>query len=55
MKKCPNCGLRMDRDVNAAINIAQEAARNVVLERGGRVSPVAIQASAGEVKRTTLG
>jgi putative transposase len=46
--KC-ECGITHQRDINAARNIALEAARNVVLEHGSRVSPVVIQASASEV------
>jgi putative transposase len=49
--QCSDCGTMHDRDVNAAINIAQEAARNVVSERGGRVRPVAIRASASETRK----
>jgi putative transposase len=48
--QCGDCGSIHKRDVNAAINIAQEAARNVVSKRGGGVSPVAIRASANEAK-----
>jgi putative transposase len=43
---CKHCGAVHDRDVNAAINIAKEAARNIVSERGGGVRPVVRLAAA---------
>lgn len=54
---CNDCGYVHDRDINAAINIANEAARNVVSDskRGGRVSPVAIQASVIEARMCKSG
>lgn len=47
---CGDCGAEHLRDVNAAINIAQEAARNSVFERRGRVIPVAVRVSANEAR-----
>ncbi|WP_322743387.1 zinc ribbon domain-containing protein [Sphaerospermopsis aphanizomenoides] len=34
MFKCDNCGFEIDRDLNAAINLKQEAVRLIVLACG---------------------
>jgi putative transposase len=36
---CKYCGTVHDREINAAINIGQEAVRNIVSERGGGIRP----------------
>ncbi|KKK85277.1 hypothetical protein LCGC14_2774900, partial [marine sediment metagenome] len=49
--KCSDCGSVHHRDVNAAINIALEAARNFASDRGGDVRPMVIGLEATPVKR----
>lgn len=34
--ECPECGLKMDRDVNAAINIRNFALRDILKNTAGR-------------------
>ena len=35
--ECPECGMKMDRDVNAAINIRNFALRDILKNTAGRV------------------
>ena len=50
--KCGDCGAVHQRDVNAAINIALEAARNAVSKRGGGSSPSILRVAPAVEART---